>query len=71
MNPNIKIFNSYLKGTKTIKGYFPLFVPTEDICTITESNILSLEYIDKQLDEGDLYGLVTQDSNDVNKTFFI
>lgn len=71
MNSNIKIITSYLKGTKTIKGYFPIFVPSEDICNISEKENLSMEAINKQLDEGDTFGLVTQDSNNVNRTFFI
>lgn len=67
MATNIKIFNSYIKGTKTIKGYFPVYTPdNEKNCNIEEEIQYQKTNIQESLEENELSALITQESDDIN-----
>lgn len=65
MNSSIKIYNSYLKGTKTITGSFPIYFSNYELVdgvnTVETKNI---QY--DQLSEIGRYFLLDQSSDDVN-----
>ena len=67
MATNIKIFNSYIKGTKTIKGYFPVYTPdTEKNCNIEEEINYQKSNISELLEENTGNALITQESDEIN-----
>jgi hypothetical protein len=67
MATNIKIFNSYIKGTKTIKGYFPIYTPDrEKNCNIEEEIQYQKTNIQESLEENELSALITQESDNIN-----
>lgn len=69
MNSSIKIYNSYLKGTNTIFGSFPIYVSSELNCnTITQSNKI-LNDTDELLNEYNQYYILSEESDDVNAIF--
>jgi hypothetical protein len=71
MATNIKIFNSYLKGFKTIKGNFPVFISSSVLnCeTLKTNQVFNVE--DENIKE-DLYDiLMTSDSNQHNQNIIL
>jgi hypothetical protein len=67
MATNIKIFNSYIKGTKTIKGYFPIYTPdNEKDCNIEEEISYQKSNIQELLEENTGNALITQESDELN-----
>lgn len=71
MADNIKIFNSYLKGFKTIKGNFPVFISSSILnCkTLNENQVFNDddENIKENLDDV----LMTSDSNEYNQNIIL
>jgi hypothetical protein len=69
MNSSIKIYNSYLKGTNTLFGSFPIYLSSELNCdTITQSK-KTLEDTDELLNEYIQYYILSEESDDVNAIF--
>lgn len=77
MASNITIFNSYLKGTKTIKGSFPIYVNyniNEDgvnVCDIQQSIIDDRNQIQQALEEVKNIGLISQSSDSVDTVVYL
>lgn len=71
MADNIKIFNSYLKGFKTIKGNFPVFM-SNSVLNCQIENIAPPVIDDSSLTEGYEDILITDDSDqyDLNIILF-
>ena len=70
MADNIKLFNSYLKGFKTIKGSFPIFVSNSSL-ECKKSEIISSITVEYDLNESDKPALVTSESDNTNNTVII
>jgi hypothetical protein len=77
MTSNITVFKSYLKGTKTIKGYFPVYINQNissegvNVCDISEVVYTDKQLTEELLKETGIIGLVTQESNEVNTVLFV
>jgi hypothetical protein len=67
MNSSIQVFNSYLKGTNTIFGSFPIYLASSELnCNILKQKDIDLEDIDEILNESNQYYILTNESDDVN-----
>lgn len=77
MTSNITIFKSYLKGTKTIIGNFPVYINKNissegiNICDKIDTNYQTEQLTEELLKETGITGLVTQESNDVNTVLIV
>jgi hypothetical protein len=77
MTSNITVFKSYLKGTKTIKGYFPIYINQNissegvNVCDISEVVYTDKQLTEELLKEQDVNRLITQESNDINTVLFV
>lgn len=71
MADNIKIFNSYLKGFKTIKGNFPVFISSSILnCkTLNENQVFNDD--DENIKENLDNVLMTSDSNEYNRNIIL
>jgi hypothetical protein len=77
MASNITVLNSYLKGTKTIKGSFPIYVnstiSTEGVNICSKGDVQyqkTEDIINILLKEDGSVGLSTQESDDINTVLF-
>lgn len=77
MTSNITVFKSYLKGTKTIIGNFPVYINKNissegiNICDKIDTNYQTEQLTEELLKETGIIGLVTQESNDVNTVLIV
>jgi thioredoxin-related protein len=72
MNSSIQVYNSYLKGTKTIFGSFPIYFSSyELICNKNKQILKEKQDIDELLSEFEVYYLISEESNDKNFEFFL
>lgn len=69
MNSSIKIYDSYLKGTNTIFGSFPIYVSSELNCNNINQSKEILNNTDELLSEYNQYYILSQESDDVNAVF--
>lgn len=72
MNSSIQVYNSYLKGSKTIFGSFPIYFSSYELsCNKKEQILKEKQNIDELLNELGVYFLITEESNDNNFEFFL
>ena len=67
MNSSVQVYNSYLKGTNTIFGSFPIYIASSELnCNIlNQKNDIPL--IDNEvLNEFDQYYILANESDDIN-----
>jgi hypothetical protein len=67
MNSSVQVYNSYLKGTNTIFGSFPIYIASSELnCNIlNQKNDIPL--IDNEvLKEFDQYYILANESDDIN-----
>lgn len=66
MNSSIKIYNSYLKGTKTILGSFPIYFSNYELVDGVDRDEIKKFQYDELLNEVGQYFLLDQSSDDIN-----
>jgi hypothetical protein len=72
MNSSIQVYNSYLKGTKTISGSFPIYFSSYELsCNKNQQILKEKQNIDELLSEIGIYYLISEESNDNNFEFFL
>jgi hypothetical protein len=77
MTSNITVFKSYLKGTKTVVGNFPVYINNNissdgsNICDKIDTNYQTEQLTEELLKEIGVVGLVTQESDDVNTVLIV
>lgn len=71
MASNIKIFNSYLKGFKTLKGNFPVFISSSVLNCNNSQNLTENISNDSDINEDLNNILMTSDSDEYNKKIIL
>jgi hypothetical protein len=77
MTSKITTFPSYLKGTNTIKGSFPVYVNYSvdengiDICNVQQSITDDRNQIQQALEETKNIGLITQNSDSIDTFVYV
>jgi hypothetical protein len=68
MNSSIQVYNSYLKGTNTIFGSFPIYIASSELnCNLlNQKNNMTLTDVDEILNEFNQYYILTDESNDID-----
>ncbi len=70
MNSSIQVYNSYLKGTNTIFGSFPIYISSSELnCNLLNQQKEITSNVNEILNEFNQYYLLAEESNDVNAIF--